>query len=98
MSREDVELVRQLHAPFDDDISAAMEAALGDTLAPDFECIFVRDDLGRASYSGIDGLRRAWLDWLAPWESYRAVVEDMIDAGDGRVVRAEGLAAAGLTS
>jgi len=70
----------------DDAISAAMQTALADMLTPDFECDFVRDDLGRATYSGIDGLRSAWLDWLAPWESYQAVVEEVIDAGDGRVV------------
>ena len=96
MSRADVELVRGLLAPFeqgdiapifrDDAISAAMQAALADTLTADFECDFVRDDVGRATYSGVDGLRTAWLDWLLPWESYHAVVEDVIDANGGRVV------------
>jgi hypothetical protein len=41
---------------------------------------------GRAAYSGLDGLRAAWLDWLLPWESYYAGVEDVIDADDGRVL------------
>lgn len=96
MSRADVELVRQLLAPFeqgdlapifrDDAISAAMRAALADTLTADFECDFVRDDVGRATYSGVDGLRTAWLDWLLPWESYHAVVQDVIDANGGRVL------------
>src|SRR6476620_9051922 len=96
VSREDVDLVRGLLAPFeqgdiapifrDDAIHAAMQAALADTLTTDFECDFVRDDVGRATYSGMDGLRSAWLDWLAPWESYHAVVEDVIDANGGRVV------------
>jgi ketosteroid isomerase-like protein len=88
--------VRQLLAPFeqgdiapifrDDAINAAMQAALADMLTPDFECDFVRDDVGRVTYPGVDGLRSAWLDWLLPWESYHAVVEDVIDAGGGRVV------------
>ena len=96
MSRADVELVRQLLAPFeqgdiapifrDDAINAAMRTALVDTLTADFECDFVRDDVGRATYSGVDGLRTAWLDWLLPWESYHAVVEDVIDANGGRVL------------
>src|SRR5262249_37738036 len=70
VSQEDVELVRQLLAPFeqgdiapifrDDAISTAMQVALADTLAPDFECDFVRDDVGRATYSGVAGLRTAW--------------------------------------
>jgi ketosteroid isomerase-like protein len=96
VSKEAIELVRQVLAPFeqgdiapifrDDAISAAMETALADVLTPDFECVFVRDDLGRATYAGVDGLRTAWLDWLLPWESYHPVVEDVIDAKEGRVV------------
>src|SRR5436190_4896665 len=38
----------------------------------DFECVFVREDVGRAAYFGLDGLRTAWLDWLSPWDSYNA--------------------------
>ena len=62
MSQEDVELVRQLLEPFKDtDIaaifrdeagSAAMGAALSSVYAPDFECAFIRDDVGRATYFG----------------------------------------------
>jgi len=31
---------------------------------------------------GIDGFRALWLDWLAPWETYRAEPEKAIDLGD----------------
>jgi ketosteroid isomerase-like protein len=96
VAHDDVELVRGILGPFeqgdltpifrDDTIWAAARVALADTLARDFECEFVRDDVGRAAFSGIDGLRAAWVDWLSPWESYHAVVEDVIDAKDGRVV------------
>lgn len=96
MSREDVEVVRQLLVPFeqgeivplfrDDAVSAALTAASAPFLTPDFECVFVRDDVGRAAYLGLDGLRTAWLDWLLPWESYHAEIEDVIDAGEGRVL------------
>jgi ketosteroid isomerase-like protein len=96
VARADVELVRQLLAPFergdmvsiwrDDAIVAAMTEAIADLLAPGFECVFVREDVGRATYDGVQGLRSAWLDWLEPWDSYHAGVEDVIDAGDGRVV------------
>ena len=61
-------------------------AAGSSVYGPDFECTFNRDDVGRATYSGLDGLRAAMLDWLSPWESYYPAVEDVIDAGDGRVV------------
>jgi ketosteroid isomerase-like protein len=93
---ENRDLVRALLGPFeqgdlippfrDDAISAAREAVAAPFFTPDFECVFVRADVGRARYSGLDGLRVAWLDWLAPWQSYHAGVEDVIDAGDGRVV------------
>src|SRR4051812_27815010 len=63
-----------------------MTAASAPFFTSDFECVFVRDDVGRAIYSGLDGLRAAWRDWLQPWESYYAGVEDVIDAGNGRVV------------
>ena len=26
--------------------------------------MFVREDVGRATYQGLEGLRSAWLDWL----------------------------------
>src|SRR5450759_2025873 len=95
MSQNDVEIVRRLLGPFEQDdivplfrdeaISASITAASAPFFTADFECVFVRDDVGRAAYWGLDGLRAAWLDWLLPWESYHAGVEDVIDAGDGRV-------------
>jgi ketosteroid isomerase-like protein len=96
VSQENVELVRRLLGPFeqgdivplfrDDAIAAAMTAATESFITSDFECVFVREDVGRAAYLGPDGLRTAWLDWLEPWDSYSPGVEDVIDAGDGRVV------------
>ena len=96
MSQEDVELVQRMLEPFEAaDIAAifrdeagwaARNAAVASVYAPDYEYVFVRDDVGRATYSGRDGLRAAWLDWLSPWASYRTEIEDFIDAGKGRVV------------
>jgi len=96
VSQEDVELVRGLLVPFeqgditpifrDDTIWAAARAALTGALTPDFDCDFVRDDVGRATFAGIDGLRTAWMDWLSPWETYDAVIEDAIEANEGRVL------------
>jgi ketosteroid isomerase-like protein len=93
---EHVQIVRRLLAPFeqgdliplfrDEAISAARTAASGPFFTSDFQCEFVREDLGRTAYPGLDGLRRAWLDWLTPWESYHAEVEDVIDAREGRVL------------
>jgi len=96
MSQENVELVRRLLAPFEaGDIAAFFRDEAGWAAglpaaeafyAPDFEASFVRADVGRATYVGLDGLRAAWLDWLGPWVSYRTEIEDLIDAGEGRVV------------
>jgi ketosteroid isomerase-like protein len=96
MSQENVEVVRQLLAPFeqgdigplfrDEATWATMTAGAAPFFTPDFECVFVRDDVGRAAYRGLEGLRAAWLDWLSPWASYRPGVEDVIDAGEDRVL------------
>ena len=40
----------------------------------------------RPDLRGIAGMRAVWLEWLAPWESYRTEIEDAIDAGDKVVV------------
>ena len=96
MSQENVELVKRLLEPFEAvDIAAIFRDEAGWAAglpaaeafyAPEFEASFVRADVGRATYVGLDGLRAAWLDWLAPWVSYRTEIEDVIDAGEGRVV------------
>jgi ketosteroid isomerase-like protein len=88
--------VRRILGPFeegdlvplfrDETIAASITAASAPFFASDFECVFVRDDVGRSTYSGLDGLRAAWLDWLLPWQSYHAEIEDVIDAGGGRVL------------
>ena len=76
MSQEDVEIVRRVLGPFETRRSravvsrrgnfASITAASAPSFTVDFECVFVRDDVGRSSYSGLDGLRAAWLDWLLP--------------------------------
>ena len=96
MSQEDVEIVRSLLGPFeqgdmiplyrDDAIAAAFIAATADAITADFESVFIRDDVGRSTYRGAEGLRAGMLDWLEPWDSYHAGVEDVIDAGHGRVL------------
>ena len=38
------------------------------------------------TYSGIDGFREMWLDWLEPWASYHVQVDEMFVEGDSVVV------------
>jgi hypothetical protein len=33
-------------------------------LTPDFECMFVREDVVGSAYRGVEGLRAAWLTGL----------------------------------
>jgi ketosteroid isomerase-like protein len=37
-------------------------------------------------FTGIEGLRTGWRNWLDPWESYRIETEEVIDAGEGRIL------------
>ena len=34
------------------------------------------------TYTGLDGLRVAWLGWMEPWLTYRTEIEQALDAGD----------------
>jgi ketosteroid isomerase-like protein len=96
LSQGNVEVVRGLLRLFEQDdiiplfrdraMSASITAAAAPSLTHDFECVFVRDDVRRLAYAGLDGLRRAWLDWLEPWETYRADIGDVRTAGEDRVL------------
>jgi ketosteroid isomerase-like protein len=96
MSQENVDLVLGLQPRHDLDLVramrdglswAALSAVLAPALAPDFTCVAhgVPDRDGDV-WEGIEGLRRAWLEWLSPWEGYRTEVEDAIDLGDSVIV------------
>jgi ketosteroid isomerase-like protein len=37
-------------------------------------------------FRGVDGLREGWGVWMQPWDEFHVSVEDLVDAGDGRVV------------
>jgi ketosteroid isomerase-like protein len=93
MSQENVEIVRGLQPPPDADLAQifaedSVSSTLLDAVAlfvhPDFEIIgklSIGDVVGR----GLDGLKMVWREWLRPFESYRAEIEDVIDL-DGRVL------------
>jgi ketosteroid isomerase-like protein len=90
VSAENVELVRGLQpAPDadltelfrDDDTWASLVSVMAELFHPRFECIFRRFDAEKM-YAGLDGLRDLWLDWLAPWATYRTETEEVIDLGD----------------
>jgi ketosteroid isomerase-like protein len=91
VSRENVEIVLGLQPPpqmdlvrvFRDERSwATVARRLTQVVAPD--CEFVAPGFLDVPdvFEGTDGLREMWLQWLAPWASYRATVEETFDLGD----------------
>jgi ketosteroid isomerase-like protein len=95
MSQENVELVLGLQlAPDDTDFAqrvrdnkmwTAWTATATRAFHTDFEC--VQHLFGtEVTFVGMDGFRAFWLDWLAPWASYRIEIERAIDCGDRVVV------------
>ena len=94
VSCADVEFVRRLQpspemdltelflrdAPLDDAAAAAARKAAERWFSTDVVCVF--HALSHEPRQGIEGWREAWLDWLAPWESYRAEIEEIRDLGD----------------
>jgi hypothetical protein len=90
MPQENVELVMGLQRAPDDDFvqlirDDEMWAQLAEAVAP-----FVHAGvetarpglLGGKTYTGLDGFRESWLDWLAPYAEYRTEVEEAIDCGE----------------
>jgi hypothetical protein len=91
VSAENVELIRSLQprpevdlvALFTDDAATArMAEALGHLLDPGFVSVFHFPGAQPVSYSGLDGMQEGWLDWLAPWASYRTGIDELIDLGE----------------
>jgi ketosteroid isomerase-like protein len=90
VSQQNVELVRAVQPRPEVDLASmfreeaswrATREVLVSLLHPDFECSIPL--FGDAkSFSGIDGLRAAWLDWLEPWATYRTEVDELIDRGE----------------
>jgi hypothetical protein len=86
MSDENVELVQSLQPPPGSDLTSFFRdegewARVASIFEPrvhdDLESGFVRAG-ERTSNRGLEGFRQTWLDWLEPWESYRADIRDLI--------------------
>jgi hypothetical protein len=93
MSRENVEVVKavipqpdtDLIPLFrDEDTFARWREVVSPLLTDDFESVMVFPAQTR-TYVGVEGLRKNWLDWLEPWATYRATIDELIDVGE-RVV------------
>ena len=94
MSEENVELVSALLPEpevdlveifRDDDAWANLTEAFAPIFHDDLETGMV--GVGAQSRNfGVDGFRQTWLEWVAPWESYRAEITRVIDCGDDVLV------------
>lgn len=100
MSAHDVEIVRALQPDPQTNIIDLFSGEQGEAASRAAElfaddCVCIQHGLSEEPRTGLRGLRRGWLDWLAPWESYRTEIEDVIDAGDCVLVLARDLARGG---
>jgi hypothetical protein len=96
MTREHVELIRNLNLPSgvdvkplfaDDESWTALRGVLERIVGPG--CRFAWVAWGqRLEREGLEGLREGWIDWFEPWESYVSEIEDVLDAGEAVVVLA----------
>jgi ketosteroid isomerase-like protein len=96
MSQENVDLIRSFQPRpeinlvefFADDVAnTRIAGALAHVFDPAFVCfIHFPGDAEPTPYSGVDGLRQGWRDWLSPWATYRTEVEEVIDLGEQVVI------------
>ena len=94
MSRRNVKLLEAILPGPDTDVAnlfrderlfVSTAEALEDLFHPDVESVPAWRGPG-TTYSGIDGFREMWIDWLEPWATYRVQVDEMIEVGDGVAV------------
>ena len=57
---------------------------VADQFTDDFTAVF--HGLSSEPRQGVAGLRQAWLDWMEPWETYRAEIESIRATTAGRVL------------
>ena len=84
MSADNVELVRALLPPadrdlvafFNDEEAVVVVSAAGALFDSSTEIRMQRVDAEGRNDFGLEGLIRTWLDWLGPWESYRADIQE----------------------
>jgi ketosteroid isomerase-like protein len=98
VSSENVELARRIAkvmapgdfvALLDDEERFLAAASAVEPFAdPEFETVMVGPEYlpDQLAYRGLQGYVDAWRDWLAPYETYRAELEEWLDAGDDVVL------------
>jgi ketosteroid isomerase-like protein len=96
VSEKDVELIRMLQAPPDTDIVAMFTddetwsqfvKLFEDHFEADFQAAGIGAPGGDLEARGLAGLREVFVEWLAPWRSYRSMTEDVIEVGGAVVAK-----------
>jgi ketosteroid isomerase-like protein len=90
MSQENVDIVMSLQRAVDEDFTQLIQddeqwRQLATAAAPlvHDDAVSIRPGIpGAIRYIGVEGFRRLWLDWLAPWAEYHTAVEAAFDCGD----------------
>jgi ketosteroid isomerase-like protein len=59
--------------------------------SPDLEVRFMNPgdidvEVMQQEFHGLDGLRQGWDVWMEPWDEFRITVDDVIDAGNGKIL------------
>jgi len=94
MSEENVELVTALQPEPDVDLVELFRddrawANIAEVFGPIWDENVETGMVGLGQESrnhGVDGLRKTWLEWLEPWDAYRAEIDRVIDCGDDVLV------------
>lgn len=72
--------MHELFFTADEEAAAAAIEAASPAFTEDFVCVL--HGLSTEERPGVSGLRQAWIDWLEPWVTYRAEIEEARDLGD----------------
>ena len=96
MSQENVEIVKRLLVdgvdvvPFarDDALWAKRREETEALFEPDASVAWIAHGQRPIEATGLDEARQSWLDWLEPWETYRAQVERIVPVDDKVLVLA----------
>lgn len=85
MSRENVEVVRRVYEAAGSRDAATVLSLYDSDVELDNTRLEIADDAG-GIYRGHDGLREFFRDWHQAWENVEYDYDELIDAGDDKVV------------
>ena len=70
----------------DETLFASNAEAFDSLFHPEVESVPAWQGPNAPTYTGVEGFREMWLDWLEPWVSYSVQVDEMLEMEDSVVV------------